>query len=689
MKYTKFTYLVFILMIGFSCTTKQRDQETYQDIKEQDKGFNYIADRFADLQILRYQVPDFDMLTLSQKKLVYYLSQAALSGRDIIYDQNYKHNLKIRRTIEGIYKTFPGDKTTGDFQAFEVYAKRVWVSNGIHHHYSNKKLEPDFSPDFFKELVNMSDEASLPLEEGETKADLIDKLTPLLFDMEIDAKKVNKDSGIDNIAASANNYYEGVTQAEVEAFYQAKKQGKGDHQPSWGLNSKLVKENGQLVEKVWKVGGMYSESIEKIVYWLEKATEVAENEQQKTALEKLIEYYKTGDLKIFDEYSIAWVEDTESTVDAINGFIEVYGDAIGYKGAYESVVSFKDFESSKRMAVLSENAQWFEDNSTIMDEHKRANVKGVSYKVITVAMEAGDAAPSTPIGINLPNSNWIRSEHGSKSVSLGNVISSYNNASSKGSLDEFFFDPEVKNRIKAQKGLAGKLHTALHEVIGHASGKINEGVGNPNETLKNYRSTLEEARADLVSLYYAVDEKLIEIGVMPSVEVGMAEYDTYITNGLMLQLRRLDLGENVEEDHMRNRQMISKWCLEKGKADNVIEKKVIDGKTYFAINDYDKLRELFGQLLREIQRIKSEGDYEAGKALVENYGVKVDPELHAEVLERYSTLNVAPYSAFIQPKLVPVMEGEEIADVKVEIPESFVDQMLDYGDNYSFLPNYN
>ena len=529
----------------------------------------------------------------------------------------------------------------------------------------------------------------LALAACETKEDLVETLTPLIFDMDIDAKKVNKDSGVDNIVASANNYYEGLTQSQVEAYYNAKKKGQGEHQPLWGLNSKLVMENGKIVEKTWKVGGMYTESIEQIVYWLEKAVGVAENEQQKTALSKLIEYYKTGDLKVFDDYNIAWVEDTESTVDVINGFIEVYGDAIGYKGAYESVVSFKDFEASKRMAVLSENAQWFEDNSSIMDEHKRDSVKGVTYKVITVAMEGGDAAPSTPVGINLPNSNWIRSEHGSKSVSLGNITASYNNASSKGTLDEFFLEPEAKIRIKESKELAGKLHTALHEVIGHASGKLNPGVANPHETLKNYASTLEEGRADLVALYYATDEKLVELGVMPSTEVGMAEYDTYITNGLMLQLRRLSLGENVEEDHMRNRQLVAKWCYEKGQADNVIEKKIVDGKTYFVINDYAKLRDLFGQLLREIQRIKSEGDFASAKELVEGYGVKVDPELHAEVLERYSTLNAAPYSAFIQPKLIPVMEGEEIADVKVEIPESFVDQMLYYGDNYSFLPDYN
>ncbi len=683
--------LFFLSLVGiifFSCNP-QKPEQAYQEASEDDTGFKYVTDRFADLQILRYKVPDFDELTLNQKKLVYYLSEAALSGRDIIYDQNYKYNLLVRRTIEGVYKSFPGDKTSDDFKAFETYAKRVWVSNGIHHHYSNKKLDPGFSKEYFAELINKSNEDSLPLEDIGGKQELIDKLTPILFDPELDSKKVNKDSGIDNIVESANNYYEGVTQEEVQQFYQSKKIEGVEKQPLWGLNSKVVRENGKVEEKVWKVGGIYTEAIEKIVYWLEKAITVAENDQQRKALEKLVEFYKTGDLKTFDEYSIEWVKDTESTVDVVNGFIEVYGDAIGYKGAYESVVSFKDFEASKRMTTLSENAQWFEDNSPILDENKKENVTGVSYKVITVAMEGGDAAPSTPIGINLPNSNWIREDYGSKSVSLGNIVASYNQASSKGSKNEFFLGEDVMLRIKEHGELAGKLHTALHEVIGHASGKLNPGVGTPHETLKNYASTLEEGRADLVALYYILDQKLVELGVIPTVDVGKTEYDTYITNGLMLQLRRLELGENVEQDHMRNRQLVAKWCYEKGQEENVIEKKVVDGKTYFVINDYEKLRELFGQLLREIQRIKSEGDYEAGKELVENYGVKVDPELHKEVLERYSKLDVAPYSAFIQPKIFPVKEGEEITDVKVEYPESFIDQMLYYGEKYSFLPNEN
>lgn len=685
MKKQNLIYFLWVWVFMFSCNPPKTEQALKPETQE-DSGFKYVTDRFADMQILRYKVPDFDKLSINQKKLVYYLSQAALSGRDIIYDQNYKYNLLIRKTIEGIYKSYPGDKTSSDFQAFETYAKRVWVSNGIHHHYSNKKLSPGFSQEYFQELITKSDENSLPLSTIGTKQDLIDFLTPILFDPEVDAKKVNKDAGIDNIKESANNYYEGVTQKEVQNYYSLLKSKGGENQPLWGLNSKLIKENDLVKEQIWKVGGMYSQAIEKIVYWLEKALEVTENEQQRKTLKKLIIYYQTGDLKTFDEYNIDWVQDTASVVDVINGFIEVYGDAIGYKGAYESVVSFKDFEASKRMAVLSENAQWFEDNSPILDENKKEKVKGVSYKVITVTMEAGDAAPSTPIGINLPNSNWIREEYGSKSVSLANIISSYNHASSKGSVDEFFLSDEVKKRIKEYGELSDKIHTALHEVIGHASGKLNPGVGTPHETLKNYASTLEEGRADLVALYYLLDEKLVDLGIMPDTDVGKAEYDTYITNGLMLQLRRLSLGENIEEDHMRNRQLVAKWCYEKGKAENVIEKKVVDGKTYFVINDYQKLRALFGELLREIQRIKSEGDYEAGKELVENYGVKVDPELHKEVLDRYSKLDVAPYSAFIQPKIIPVKEGEEITDVKIEYPESFVDQMLYYGENYSFLP---
>ncbi len=658
--------------------------------KQQEPEFVYQTDRFADLRILRYQVPGFDDLDLQKKKLVYYLYQAALSGRDIIYDQNYKHNLTIRRTLEQIVKHYTGDRQSADFANFMVYAKRVWFSNGIHHHYSTIKFVPEISRDYFRELIDNSPQAKFPTLEGETLTEFVQRLEPIIFDPRLDAKRVNLDPDADWAAESANNYYEGVTTAEVNAFYDGRKKPNDPRPISYGLNSKLVKEDGRIVEKVWKVGGMYGQALEKVVYWLEKASTVTENEAQKKALDLLIDYFKTGDLKTFDEYNIAWVQDTNSVVDVINGFIEVYGDALGYRGAYESVVSIRDAEATKRIAAIGAQAQWFEDHSPILDQHKKKNVKGISAKVITVVVESGDASPSTPIGINLPNANWIREHYGSKSVSLGNIVDAYSEASKgSGVLEEFAWSEEEIELAKKYGTLAGNLHTDMHEVIGHASGRLEEGVATPKETLKNYASTLEEGRADLVALYYLMDPKLVEIGVMPSLDVGKAEYNSYIRNGLMLQLRRLQPGENLEEAHMRNRQIVAKWVYEKGAADNVIERKTRDGKTYFVINDYQKLRELFGELLREIQRIKSQGDYAAATALVENYGVKVDQELHKEVLERFGKLNVAAYSGFINPKLIPVMQGDEIVDVRIEYPDDFVAQMLEYGDMYSFLPNYN
>ncbi len=661
------------------CTSKQPKEE-----------FKYQTEQFADLRIQRYQVPGFDTLSLQRKKLAYYLYQAALSGRDIIWDQHYKHNLYIRRTLEAIVKNYKGDRTTDDFKKFMVYTKRVWFSNGIHHHYSSIKIMPGFSSKYFAELVKNSPGGDFPLQKDETLDDLIQKLTPILFDPTIDAKRVNLDPKVDMIATSANNFYEGVTQREVERYYKRIINPNDPHPISYGLNSKMMKKNGKIVERVWKVGGMYSPAIEKIVYWLEKASQVAENDKQKKALDLLIKYYKTGDLKVFDEYNIAWVQDTNSLIDVVNGFIEVYGDPLGYRGSFESVVSVKDMEATKRIATISNNAQWFEDNSPIMDAHKKKNVKGVSAKVITVVVESGDASPSTPIGINLPNSNWIRAEYGSKSVSLGNIIHSYNKVSEgSGMLEEFWYSQKDIELAKKYGTIANDLHTDMHEVIGHASGKLEPGVGTPKETLKNYSSTLEEARADLVALYYILDPKLVEIGVMPSTDVGKVAYLRYILNGLMLQLRRLQPGENLEEAHMRNRQLIAKWAYEMGKADNVIEEVHKDGKTYFVINDYQKLRILFGRLLREIQRIKSQGDYKAARELVENYGVKVDPRLHEEVLQRFKKLNIAPYGGFINPRLVPVMEGDEIVDVKVEYPDDFTEQMLEYARDYSFLPTYN
>lgn len=672
-----------------SCSSKKQTSDETKTAEVDTMPFEVEADRFADIQVLRYQIKGFDDLNLQQKQLAYYLYEAAMSGRDIIWDQKYRYNLIIRKTIESIYNNHKGNEQTQDWQKFDVYARRVWFSNGIHHHYSNAKMIPECTPAFFGELVNACADETLPLQ-GKTKADFITWITPIVFDEKIDAKIVDQSAGIDNIKASANNFYEGLTQKEVETYY-AKTTDKNTKTPvMYGLNSKLVKENGKIVEKVWKVGGMYSSAIEKIVFWLEKAIGVAENVEQKNSLEKLVKFYKSGDLKDFDDYSIAWVKDVNSRLDVVNGFIEVYGDAIGKRGSFESVLSMKDMEATKTIAAIAKEAQWFEDNSPIDNAHKKKEVKGITAKVITVIAEAGDAAPSTPIGVNLPNSNWIREQHGSKSVSLGNIVESYNVVGAKSpSLKEFAYSDEIIERAKNFGALAGNLHTDMHEVIGHASGKINDGVGTPDVTLKNYANCLEEARADLVALYYVYDQKLVDIGVMPSLEVGKAEYDNYILNGLIMQLTRIKLGDNLEEAHMRNRQLVASWAFEKGKKDNVIEKLTKDGKTYVKVNDYNKLRDLFGQLLKEIQRIKSEGDYKAATALVEGFGVKIDQSIHKEVLERFAKLNVAPYKGFIQPKLVPVMSGDKITDVKVEYPKDFKAQMLEYGKQYSFLPVMN
>ncbi|PBQ34783.1 dihydrofolate reductase [Sphingobacteriaceae bacterium] len=651
--------------------------------------FKYVSEQFADLRVLRYNVPGFEKLDLKTKTLLYYLSEAALCGRDINFDQNYKYNLVIRKTLEAILSTSSHDSNSEDFKKLELYAKRVWFSNGIHHHYNNDKFVPECSQDFFTHVLSHVDEAKLPMQTGQTKADFIKFVTPLIFDANIAAKKVSLDSKTDLVKSSAVNFYEGVTQKEAVAFYAAQVNKKSNENPMYGLNSKLVKENGKLVEKVYKVGGMYTQAIEKIVYWLEKAITVAENDKQKASLEALVKFYKSGDLVDFDLYNIAWVKDTESAVDVVNGFIEVYEDPLGKKGSFESVVSIKDFEASKRIATIGANAQWFEDNSTLLPQHKKKDVKGISAKVINAVMESGDAAPSTPIGINLPNNEWIREVHGSKSVNLGNIVEAYDQAAGGSVVNEFYYNDEIKQRVIKYAALADKLHTDMHEVIGHASGIIEEGVGASSETLKNYASALEEGRADLVALYYLMDPKLIELGVMPNLECGKSAYDEYITKGLIVQLSRIKPGKEIEEAHMRNRKMISAWVLEKGAKENVVEKKVEGGKTYYVINDYNKLRILFGELLREIQRIKSQGDYKAGHDLIENYGVKIDPSLHAEIIERYSKLNIAPYQGFIQPKLVPVMEGDKIIDVQIFYPESFKTQMMEYGRDYGYLPAYN
>ena len=677
----KFMFIFFACaQLFFSCNTESTLSSSDDLYIEVDvENFPYMVEQFADLKILRYQLPGWESLSLDEQKLVYYLTQAGLSGRDIMWDQNYRHNLTIRQALETIYTTFDGDKTTENWRAFEIYLKRVWFSNGIHHHYSNAKLKPEFSEDYLKSLLDA------------TTASLEGEAFDVIFN-EKDAKKVNQAKDVDNVLASAVNFYgPDITNNDVETFYAAKVSPNPNKPLSFGLNSQLVKENGVVKERVYKSGGLYGTAIDEIVKWLELAKGVAENKAQGDALGLLIQYYKTGDLQTWDDYNVAWTAATEGNIDYINSFIEVYNDPLGYRGSYETIVQIKDFDMSAKMAVLSENAQWFEDNSPLMPEHKKKNVVGVSYKTVNVAGEAGDASPSTPIGVNLPNANWIRAEVGSKSVSLGNITNAYNNSGSSGRLKEFVHDDEEYELEKKHGQLADKLHTALHEVVGHASGQLNPGVGETKETLKNYASTLEEGRADLVGLYYLYDSKLQELGLVEDWKaVGRAAFDGYIRNGLMTQLIRLDLGDDVEEAHMRNRQWVSAWAFEKGQKDNVIEKVTRDGKTYFNINDYDKLHELFGQLLRETQRIKSEGDFEAVQALVEGYGVKVDPEIHAEVLERNKQFKSAPYGGFINPVLEPVTdENGAITAIKVNYAKDFASQMLYYVEHYNFLPNVN
>lgn len=685
-----------ILTITFACIllSKSEAQKSKPHILQPGEAleipFKVEADRFADIQVLRYQVPGFETLTPQQKELAYYLYEAALCGRDIIWDQKYKNNLIIRRTLEGIWLNYSSDKLSNDYLAFEEYTKRVWFSNGIHHHYASEKIIPSFSEEFLAKAISQTPDDQLPIPKGMDKTSFLNFLKPLIFDPSVDGKTVNLEAGIDNIVGSANNFYEGVTQKEVEDFYAAKTDTSDKTPIEHGLNSKLIKIDGKITEQTWKVGGMYTQAIEKIVYWLEKAINVAETPEQKKSLELLVEYYKTGDLKKFDEYNIAWVSDVNSTIDNVNGFIEVYQDALGKRGSFEAVVSIKDFEATKMIEIIAKNAQWFEDNSPLFPNHKKKEVKGIIGKSINVIVESGDSAPSTPIGINLPNSNWIRQTHGSKSVALGNIVAAYNIAGAKSpSADEFALNEECLNRAVKYGNLASALHTDMHEVIGHASGQLEPGVATPDITLKNYQNALEEARADLVALYFIYDQKLVDIGVMPSLEVGKAEYESYLLNGLMLQLNRVELGKSIEEAHMRNRQLVAKWVMEKGAKEKVAEYIKRDGKTYIQINDYAKLRELFGELLREIQRIKSQGDFAAGQALIENYGVKVDQQLHKEVKDRFAKLNVAPYKGFIQPKLIPIIKDGKLIDVKIEYPASFSEQMLEYAKKYSFLPNKN
>ena len=650
--------------------------------------FKWVTEQFADAKIVRYRATGFEKLTVKQKELLYYLSQATLAGRDITYDQNCKYNLLVRKTLEAIYQGYTGDRSGKDFRQFTTYMKRVWFSNGIHHHYSSDKFFPEFSQEYFASLISATDPKLLPLKSKQSAEDFIKEITPVVFDPAIAPKRVNQNPDVDMVTGSASNFYIGVTQKEAEEFYidlkkNAGKAGK-DTLLAFGLNSRLVKENGKIIEKPYRVNGLYSKAIEKIVFWLNKAVSVAENADQRAVISKLIEYYRTGDLKTWDDYNILWVKDQKSGVDFINGFIEVYGDPLAKKGTWEAMVNFRDEEATKRSVILSSNAQYFEDNSPVNPKFRKKEVKGVTAKVITAVQLGGDSDPSTPIGINLPNAQWIRKEYGSKSVTIDNITYAYDQASlGNGFLEEFAASQEEIDLAKKYNYLAGNLTTDLHECLGHGSGQMMKGV--VSESLKNYHSTIEEARADLFALYYLMDQKMIDLGLVPSQDVAKAEYSSYIRNGLMTQLVRVQPGKDVEEAHMRDRSLIAHWVYEKGIAGKVIEKIQKDGKTYFIINDYAALRSLFGKLLGEIQRITSEGDYAAAKDLVEAYGVKVDAGLHKEVLARYAKLNIAPYSGFINPVLTPVMENGTIKDVKITYSEDFATQMLRYSKDFSFL----
>lgn len=649
------------------------------------ENFNYIVEQFADLQLLRYRVAGFENLSLRQKELIYYLSEAALEGRDILFDQNGKHNLQIRKLLEAVYVSYSGDRNNPEFQGLEVYLKRVWFSSGIYHHYACDKFVPAFSPEFLRECIEQVDVASLPLKDGESVQAMCDKLFPVMFDPKVMPKRVNQADGEDLVMTSAANYYEGVTQDEAEKFYAMQKVAADPHPVMYGMNSRLVKKDGVLQEEVWKLDGMYGEAIQKIIFWLKKAETVAENEAQREVIRLLIDFYRTGDLKTFDTYSIAWLKDTDSKVDFVNGFIESYGDPLGMKASWESIVNFKDEEATHRTEIISQHAQWFEDHSPVSPSFKKEVVRGVSAKVITAAMLGGDLYPSSAIGINLPNSNWIRSLHGSKSVTIGNLTDAYNKAAKgNGFREEFVYSQEEKDLLEKYADITGDLHTDLHECVGHGSGKLLPGVD--PDALKAYGSTIEEARADLFGLYYLPDEKLVELGLTPDKEAYKAEYYAYMMNGLLTQMVRIEPGCDLEEAHMRNRQLIARWALENGKSMNVVELVKKEGKTYVKINDYLQLRGLFAVLLSEIQRIKSEGDYEAARALVEKYAVKLDATLHEEILNRYRSLHLAPYKGFVNPVYLPQYDAEgRIVDVKLDYTEGYIEQMLRYGRDYSNL----
>lgn len=666
---SKFTKFLPGAMLGLAITTSAMTVDA--------KEFNYVVDRFADIEVLRYKVPDFENLTLSQKKLVYYLTEAALQGRDILWDQNGKHNLAIRSMLEAVYVNYKGDKNSVEFKGFEKYLKQIWFGNGIHHHYSMDKFVPEFSREFLSAQIS-----KLPVDKR--PAD-VETLFEVIFNPAVMAKRVNQAEGADLIATSANNLYEGVTQKEVEDYFSAIKNPNDSTPISYGLNTRLVKKDGKVVEEVYKIGGVYSKAIEKIVENLEKAALYAENDAQRNVISKLVEYYRSGDLRDFDEYSILWVEDLASKVDFINGFIESYGDPLGMTGSWESIVNFKNEAASHRTEVISQNAQWFEDRSPVDPRFRKPEVKGVSAKVITAAILAGDSYPATPIGVNLPNANWIRAAHGSKSVTLENITQAYDEAShGNGFNEEFVIDQPTRDLMDKYLFITDNLHTDLHECLGHGSGQLLPGVD--PDALKAHGSTLEETRADLFALYYLADPKLVELGLLDNPDAYQAEYYKYILNGLMTQLMRIEPGKDVEEAHMRNRKLIAEWAYEHGKADNVIELVKRDGKTFIKINDYQRLRQLFGTLLGEIQRIKSEGDYEAGRNLVEHYAVKVDPKIHKEVLDRYANLSIAPYKGFVNPVYTAVKNSEgEVVDVAISYDEDYITQMLRYSCDYSPL----
>ena len=682
----KVIFMLTTIFLFAACNEgKKTDTETIADDIDY-TTFEYKVDRFADIEILRYPVSGFNSLSLQQKELIYYLSQAALEGRDILWDQHNRYNLTIRRVCEGLYENYMGDKSSDDWKNFETYLKQIWMANGIHHHYSEDKIMPQFSQEYFTTIVKSVDPGRMPFRDGMAADETLNEIIPVMFDPAVMPKRMSQTQGSDIVQTSAVNFYEGVTQIEVENFYNSMKDPNDNTPVSYGLNSKVIKENGEVVEKVWKLGGMYDKAIERIIGWLEKASAIAESEQQKDIIDTLIEFYRSGSLQTFDDYSVKWVKDTDSRIDFINGFIETYTDPMGLKGSWESLVNFKSIEASKRTSIISDNAQWFEDNSPVDDRFKKEEVKGVSAKVITVAMLGGDTYPATPIGINLPNADWIRRDHGSKSVTIDNITFAYDKASEgNGFKEEFMWSNDEVELSKKYGTLTDNLHTDLHECLGHGSGKLLPGVS--TDVLQAYASPLEETRADLFALYYLADPKLVDLGLLPDNDAFKAEYYSYIMNGAMTQLTRIQPGKDIEQAHMRNRATISNWLIEKGKEDNAVAFEKRDDKTYIVVNDYEKLRSLLGELLSEVQRIKSEGDFEAGKALIETYGVKVNQDLHKEVLSRYESLDIAPYKGFVNPvyKLVTDDNGK-VVDVTVSYNENYVNQQMRYSKQYSVLP---